>query len=168
MNVGKKYIKKIIGEETMKNGVLGLNNVCKSFLLRKIAIQNLPSGYSVETKGISIKYADSKDNNEDEEIKGICILDSAGFETPLLKEKNDKQNNDEEKKELKEKNKDDLEKAIKFDEIEDDLARDKAQTERFIEHLIIYLSDMIILVVGKLTRTEQRSITCIKNIVKKK
>ena len=63
-----------------------MNNVGKSFLLKKIAIPNLPSGYSIETKGISIKYADPKDNNDDDEIKGICILDSAGFETPLLKE----------------------------------------------------------------------------------
>ena len=85
MNKEKKAYNKIIGEETMKIGVLGLNNVGKSFLLKKIAIPNLPSGYSIETKGISIKYADPKDNN-DEEIKGICILDSAGFETPLLKE----------------------------------------------------------------------------------
>ena len=61
----------------------------------------------------------------------------------------------------------DLEKAIKFDEIEDILSRDKAQTERFIEQLIISLSDMIILVIGKLTRTEQRLITRIKNLSRK-
>ena len=160
----KEAYKKIIGEETMKIGVLGLNNVGKSFLLKKIAIPNLPSGYSIETKGISIKYADPKDNN-DEEIKGICILDSAGFETPLLKEEKLINNN---KVIIKEKkNGDELENAIKFDEVEDDLARDKAQTERFIEQLIISLSDMIILVVGKLTRTEQRLISRIKNLVKK-
>ena len=147
----------------MKIGVLGLNNVGKSFLLKKIAIPNLPSGYSIETKGISIKYADPKDNN-DEEIKGICILDSAGFETPLLKEEKPIINN---QVIIKEKNGDELENAIKFDEIEDDLARDKAQTERFIEQLIISLSDMVILVVGKLTRTEQRLISRIKNMVKK-
>ena len=160
----KEAYNKIIGEETMKIGVLGLNNVGKSFLLKKIAIPNLPSGYSIETKGISIKYADPKDNN-DEEIKGICILDSAGFETPLLKEEKLINNN---KVIIKDKkNGDELENAIKFDEIEDDLARDKAQTERFIEQLIISLSDMVILVVGKLTRTEQRLISRIKNMVKK-
>ena len=89
----KEAYEKIIGEETMKIGVLGLNNVGKSFLLKKIAIPNLPSGYSIETKGISIKYADPKDNNDDDEIKGICILDSAGFETPLLKEEKQILNN---------------------------------------------------------------------------
>ena len=152
----KETYEKIIGEETMKIGVLGLNNVGKSYLLTKIAIPDLPSGHSIETKGISIKYADPKDNN-DEEIKGICILDSAGFETPLLEEEKIEVNKDNIKNEQNPKNKEyDLENAIKFDEIEDELARDKAQTERFIEQLIISLSDMLILVIGKLTRTEQR------------
>ena len=168
----KDIYKTIIGERTMKIGVLGLNNVGKSFLLEKIAVSNLPSGYSVETKGISIKYAVPKDNNEGKEIKeikGICILDSAGFETPLLKEKRDDFNEEEKDKvnQLNIKSNDELENAIKYDEIEDELARDKAQTERFIEQLIISLSDMLILVIGKLTRTEQRLITRIKNLVKK-
>ena len=163
----REIYNKIIGEETMKIGVLGLNNVGKTYLLRKIAIPNLPSGYSIETKGISIKYSDPKDINDNEEINGICILDSAGFETPLLKDEIDIQNKDDKDNELNEKNKDDLENAIKDDEIEDDLARDKAQTERFIEQLIISLSDMVILVIGKLTRTEQRLITRIKNMIKK-
>ena len=163
----KEIYNKIVGEETMKIGVLGLNNVGKSFLLKKIAIPNLPSGYSVETKGISIKYADPKDNINEEEINGICILDSAGFETPLLKQKEDDLNEDEKENESNKKTKDELENAIKYDEIEDELARDKAQTERFIEQLIISLSDMLILVIGKLTRTEQRLITRIKNLVKK-
>ena len=55
---------------------------------------------------------------------------------------------------IKEDKQNELENAIKFDEVEDELSRDKAQTERFIEQLIISLSDMIILVIGKLTRTE--------------
>ena len=78
-----------------------------------------------------------KDNNDNDEIKGICILDSAGFETPLLKEEKPIINN---QVIIKEKNGDELENAIKFDEIEDELARDKAQTERFIEQLIIFSS----------------------------
>ena len=165
----KEIYNKIIGKQSMKIGVLGLNNVGKSFLLGKIAILNLPSGYSVETKGISIKYAVPKDNDDDEEeeINGICILDSAGYETPLLIEKKNDLNKDEKENESNMKNNDELENAIKYDEIEDELARDKALTERFIEQLIISLSDMLILVIGKLTRTEQRLITRIKNLVKK-
>ena len=153
----------------MKIGVLGLNNVGKSYLLSKIVKSDIPSGHSIETKGISIKYSREENSNEE---KGICIIDSAGFETPLLKgaKKNreeEKSINDNNKSDISKNNKsNELENAIKYD-IEDELSRDKAQTERFIEQLIISLSDMIILVIGKLTRTEQRLITRIKNMAKK-
>ena len=161
----KDVYEKIIGEQTIKIGVIGLNNVGKSFLLSKIVRVEIPTGYSVETKGISIKYSQGEKGEEE----GICILDSAGFETPLLKENiQDKKN---EKEDLeKEEGTNNIEKIIKLDKkdaIEDELSRDKAQTERFIEQLVISLSDMIILVVGKLTRTEQRLITRIKNLSKK-
>lgn len=168
----KEIYDKIISERTMKIGVLGLNNVGKSFLLSKlIETKDIPTGHSIETKGISIKYSDENlIENNTRGVKGICILDSAGFETPLLKD--EKQNNENDKinkdNESSLKNgQNELESAIKYDEIEDDLSRDKAQTERFIEQLIISLSDMLILVIGKLTRTEQRLITRIKNMAKK-
>ena len=162
-NERKEIYNKIISEETIKIGVLGLNNVGKSFLLSKIIQGEIPIGYSIETKGISIKYAIPNEGEKNsEEVNGICILDSAGFETPLLKE---------DKKLIKTENKegksDPVEDAIKFDEIEDNLSCDKAQTERFIEQLIISLSDMLILVIGKLTRTEQRLITRIKNLARR-
>ena len=92
----KKEYQKIIGKQTIKIGVLGLNNVGKSYLLSKIVRIEIPTGYSIETKGISIKYSkeeesdekNEKKEEENEEEKGICILDSAGFETPLLREVN--------------------------------------------------------------------------------
>ena len=138
----KEQYEKIIHERTMKLGVVGLNNVGKSFLLSKIVRVEIPTGYSVETKGISIKYAEEEKNQEG----GLCILDSAGHEAPLLlsnevefsKESINKNNLDKEKQ---------LEEMIKRDE-EEELSKDKANTERFIERLIISLSDMIILVIG--------------------
>ena len=160
-NEGRKEIyKKIISEQTMKIGVLGLNNVGKSYLLSKIVKVDIPTGYSIETKGISIKYSEE---NEGEE-KSICILDSAGFETPLIKNENKNENNNKEKKS---ENGNELENDLKYDYFTNELSRDKAQTERFIEQLIISLSDMLIIVIGKLTRTEQRLISRIKNLVKK-
>ena len=154
---------KIINDETMKIGVVGLNNVGKSYLLSKIVRVEIPTGYSVETKGISIKYAEKEKGQE----TGLCILDSAGHEAPLLLPNvvefpknvsiiDDKRNLDNEKQ---------LEEYIKRDE-EEELSKDKANTERFIERLIISLSDMIILVIGKLTRTEQRLINRIKEEAK--
>ena len=80
----KEIYDKIIKEETMKIGVLGLNNVGKSYLLSKMVHVEIPTGHSIETKGISIKYSEIEKGEE----KGICILDSAGFETPLLIKRN--------------------------------------------------------------------------------
>ena len=160
-NEGRKEIyKKIISEQTMKIGVLGLNNVGKSYLLSKIVKVDIPTGYSIETKGISIKYSEENEGAE----KSICILDSAGFETPLIKNENKNENNNKEKKS---ENGNELENDLKYDYFTNELSRDKAQTERFIEQLIISLSDMLIIVIGKLTRTEQRLISRIKNLVKK-
>ena len=157
----KETYQKIINEETIKIGVLGLNNVGKSYLLSKIANSTIPTGYSIETKGISIKYSQGDKGEE----KGICILDSEGFETPLLRE----DDNLKEDKIIEKKQNDEaegLDNWMKNNNKEDILSKDKTQTERFIEHLIISLSDMIILVIGKLTRTEQRLITRIKNMAK--
>ena len=158
----EKIYNEIVGEQTIKIGVLGLNNVGKSYLLSKIVNIEIPSGYSVETKGISIKYSEGKKGEEE----SICILDSAGFETPLLRERNDNNKKDEKKDdEIKNSINNEVEDIIKIDP-EEELSRDKAQTERFIEQLIISLSDLIILVVGKLTRTEQKLINRIKNLSK--
>ena len=59
----KEKYEKIIKEETLKIGVLGLNNVGKSFILSLLAGLEIPTGFSIETKGISIKCT------EDEEKK---------------------------------------------------------------------------------------------------
>jgi hypothetical protein len=150
-----KIYHKIINEETMKIGILGLNNVGKSYLLSKMVRVEIPTGYSIETKGISIKYTEVGKGEE----QGICILDSAGNESPLLKKKELCQKNDYKEKEQLENNK-------SYDNIKDKLSKDKAMTELFIEKAIISLSDMIILVVGKLTRTEQKLITRIKETAK--
>ena len=157
----KSDYEKIIKDETVKIGVLGMNNVGKSFLLSKLVRVEIPSGYSVETKGISIKYAEKEKGEE----AGLCILDSAGHEAPLLIQKNNNFLEGLDKKDLKDKEKNELEEFIKRDE-EEELSKDKANTERFLEKLIISLSDMIILVIGKLTRTEQRLINRIKEEAK--
>ena len=175
----RETYEKIIKKETIKIGVLGLNNVGKSFILGLIAKVIIPTGHSIATKGISIKYTEGENDSE----KGVCLLDSAGFETPLLKDelilqgkKEDSSKKDVDKNINEEKVNDDnsnkkkteFELQREFDEFEYELAKDKTQTERFIEQLIISLSDMLILVIGKLTRTEQKLITRIKNIVKER
>ena len=147
--------------ETLKIGVLGLNNVGKSFILGLLAGLKIPTGWSVETKGISIKYTEEVKGSD----RGICLLDSAGFETPLL---NDEIQEIDKEYEKKGKKNNEYEKNMAIMEKLQEIAKDKGQTERFIEELIIALSDMLILVVGKLTRREQNLITRIKDIVHEK
>ena len=161
----KEIYERIIKEETIKIGVLGLNNVGKSFILGLISGVIIPTGFSIETKGISIKYTEGEKNSD----QGICLLDSAGFETPLLNNEILLEEENKENKENKKGNsKDEFDKNLSYISKLNEIAKDKGQTERFIEELIIALSDMLILVVGKLTRKEQNLISRIKSLVKEK
>ena len=125
-------------EQLLKIGILGNGNIGKSFLLSRLMNEDIPSGYSVITEGLSLKI-----NKE----KSYALLDSAGLQTPLLIKENNYEN-----KSL------DHEEYIK-------LYRDKTQTENFIQNLILTLSEMLIIVVGKLTFNEQRLINRIKNVL---
>ena len=132
----KDSISKLKDENLLKVGILGNGNVGKSFLLSRLFQMKIPSGYSVITEGLSLKY-----NEEDK----YTILDSAGLQTPLLADEK-YEDKDEEKNRKK----------------YEDLYKDKTQTENFIQNLIIYLSDMILIVVGKITFNEQKLINKIK------
>ena len=67
-------------EELVRIGVVGNGNSGKSFILSKLTNHKVPSGFSIKTKGISLKYPDMKTKDG----KGIVIIDSPGFETTLL------------------------------------------------------------------------------------
>ena len=130
--------------------MLGNGNVGKSFLLSRLFNKKIPSGYSVVTEGLSLKF------NEE---RGYVIIDSAGLQTPLINDNkeflgniNQSKNEEDEKSNTNE---------TEFKKYEN-LYRDKTQTENFIQNLIIYTSDMILIVVGKLTFNEQRLINKIK------
>ena len=56
-------------------GILGLSNVGKSYLLSLFTGQELPTGDSIHTKGISVK-----------KIKNFIILDCEGIDAALTKE----------------------------------------------------------------------------------
>ena len=69
-------------EPILKIGVIGNADKGKSFLLSKISKIDLPSGTSISTEGLSIKYPEL----EKYENRKIALLDSVGLETPVLKE----------------------------------------------------------------------------------
>ena len=130
MKIIKEFIKD--NKKLLNVGILGNGNMGKSFILSRIFKENIPSGYSVITEGLSIKI-----NKE----KFLSLIDSAGLQTPLIKYEEIK--NTENEYEL--------------------LYKDKTQTENFIQNLILHFSDMLLIVVGKLTFNEQRLINKIKN-----
>ena len=126
-------------------GVVGNGNRGKSFLLSKISGFDFPTGYSVKTKGISVKYPEKKDEND----KNIVVFDSAGFETPIV-ETSDFQLGQ-------------ISDARKAEEIINEIARDRAIIEYFTQEFIIKYSNVIVAVVGQLTFSEQQLLVKIKN-----
>ena len=134
---GKEKYNKFKKKDVIKIGVIGNSNKGKSFLLSKISKIMLPSGTSIRTKGLCIKYPELEYNIN----RKIVLIDSAGLETPVLKEQeynNVKKEN--EKEYFKEK------------------SREKLITELFLQNYIINNSDILILVVGTLTYSEQKLI----------
>ena len=186
-------------DEVLKVGIIGNSNKGKSFLLSKISKITLPSGTSIRTEGLSIKYPEI---NEKYKNRKIVLLDSAGLETPVLKEnkrsKNENvkkmneinQNDNEEKHENEEVNKEENEENKKnennkenevIEDEEDELpknnknekelfrekSREKLITELFLQNYIIYNSDILIVVVGILTYSEQKLLNKIKNEIQR-
>ncbi len=127
-------------------GVIGNTNKGKSYILSKIFNEELPTGYSVTPKGISVKYPKT-------DKKRIVVLDSKGSESPLI------ENN-----------------IIKYDwisknsriEFINNLVHDKYINQDFIQEFICFYSNILIVIVGQLTNDEQKLINRIKLILKKK
>ena len=122
-------------------GVIGHANKGKSYILSKISNEELPRGYSVSTKGISVKYSKI-------EIRPLIILDSAGSETPLIKNSDNEYINESNN--------------VNF-ELINELARDKIATQNFIQDFIYFYSNILIIIVGQLTNDEQKLINRIKS-----
>jgi HSP20 family molecular chaperone IbpA len=121
--------------KVIKIGVIGNANKGKSFLLSKISQINLPVGTNIRTEGLSIKYPEL----EKFQNRRIVLLDSAGLETPVL--------NEEEKDEK---------------DLFKEKSRDKLITELFLQNYIINNSDILIIVVGILSYSEQKLLNKIK------
>ena len=78
---GKKNYLENRNKECVRIGVIGNTYKGKSFLLSKISKIDLPIGASFQTEGLSIKYPD----NQLFKYRNLILLDSAGFELPILK-----------------------------------------------------------------------------------
>ena len=94
---GKKNFNKYRNTELLTIGVIGNSNKGKSFILSKISNINFPSGTSIKTEGLSIKYPELEQFRN----RKIVLLDSAGLETPVLNEEiknEDEEDSDNEEK----------------------------------------------------------------------
>ena len=120
-------------------GVIGLGNVGKSYLLSLFTGEELPTGDSIHTKGISIKKK-----------KKLIILDSEGVEAPLTKSNISQDLYPKENLVNKEIN--------ESDGLIQTIAQDKKAVELFIQDFIIEKSNILFIVVGQLTLTEQQLI----------
>ncbi len=162
-------------ERIIKIGVIGNSNKGKSFLLSKISKIDLPSGTSIRTEGLSIKYPDL-DLYKD---RKIALLDSAGLETPVLKEDNNKEasvlkdsknseNKEDDNSNVKEEKEDEKQTEEKNEkELFKEKSREKIITELFLQNYIINNSDILLVVVGILTYSEQKLLNRIKTEIQR-
>ena len=141
---GKQNYIKYRNEDVLKIGVIGNANKGKSFILSKISKMALPSGTSIKTEGLSIKYPElNKYKN-----RRIVLLDSAGLETPVL---------------VSEENIKDEEKSKLFKE----KCREKLITELFLQNYIVHNSDILIVVVDVLSFSEQKLLMKVKKEIER-
>ena len=188
---GLEKYNKYKDKELIIISVIGNNNKGKSFLLSKISKIKLLIGSSIYTEGLSVKYPELKEHKG----RQLILLDSAGLETPVLKNKQKEKNkiiinnqiiidDNKEKEENEEQEENKINEDLgKMNEIKENInlkvnkleqnkefkenARDKIMTELFIQNFLIKVSDILLIVVGKFTYSEQLLINKIKVEAKK-
>ena len=143
--------------------VVGNANKGKSFILQKLAGFQFPSGFSVKTEGLSLKYPKNDNLN-------FILFDTAGLETPLIKETFYDLESDFKKK-MKELQNNSESKDISEDEIKDSLiesyARDKTTTEFFLQSFVTNNANVLILIMNQMTSTDQILLNKVKKQCKK-
>ena len=143
-NRGEENYKKYKDQELLKIGVIGNANKGKSFILSKLSKILLPSGMSIKTEGLSIKYPEL----EKYKNRKIILLDSAGLETPVLVPDENMEND-------------------KRNELFREKSREKLVTELFLQNYIINNSDILIVVVDSLSFSEQKLLLKVKKEIER-
>ena len=136
---GKRNYDEFKNENILKIGVIGNANKGKSHLLSKISKINLPSGMTIKTEGLSIKYPEIQLKNK----RKIALLDSAGLETPVLIS-------------------DIISRKNESNELFKEKSREKLITELFLQNYIVNNSDILLVVVDCLSYSEQKLLMKIK------
>ena len=194
---GLERYQKYRNKELIAIGVIGNVQKGKSFLLNKISKIKFLTGTSIHTQGLSVKYPEIKENQERKIIfldtagleNPILRRNDIDIENNN-EEEVDKEDNklnenkikeeEEEINQIEENNQNDNEQSIeqqeeiKLDNDESENikafkenSKDKLMTESFIENFIINVSDILLVVIGELTYSEQLLINKIKDECKK-
>ena len=114
----------------------------------------MPSGTSIRTEGLSIKYPDLGIYKN----RRITLLDSAGLETPVISGEGENIISDNVSSDI---TVNDVSERFK------EKSREKIITESFLQNYIIHNSDILIVVVGILTYSEQKILNRINMILNK-
>jgi GTPase Era involved in 16S rRNA processing len=141
---GKKNYEEKKDKPSVVVSVIGNQNKGKSFMLGQISGEPIPSGYSCKTKGLSVKYPTIEKQN-------IILLDTAGFETPLVENEVYKLS----------KTKSQLEEKDYLDQVTD-FAKDRQMTEYFLQRFVLTQANILLVLVGQLTYTDQKFLNRIK------
>ena len=91
---GKKNYFEYKDNKFTKIGIIGSENRGKSTVLSDFSKIELPTGVTIKTEGLSIKYPKLDDQFKN---RKIILLDSAGLETPILKTENNEEEKEKEK-----------------------------------------------------------------------
>ena len=154
----KKQIDEWSQKQVTRFGIIGRENIGKTWLINKLCHQNFPSEYYCNTEGLSIKYSNEKNQMN-------VFLDSAGvngaiyfYNLDIFSKYDAKLNIDE--------NRDHDGARIKkndFERIREKMINDRSMTEYFIENFILYVCNIIIIMVEQLNQYDQKIIERIKS-----
>ena len=131
-------------------GVIGRENLGKTWIVNKLCKESFPSGFYFRTEGLSVKYC------HEEKKKLKVILDSAGMNSAIFFY------NEHQKQKYRD--------HCKFSENDDDcrvkelMINDRSLTEYFIQNFILYSCNVILVVVELLTQHDQKIIERIRNL----
>lgn len=177
-------------KKTIIVGVIGNGNKGKSFILEKLSNYDIPKGFNVKTEGLSIRYGTTEEHNvaildsagqetplleaikKNDKKEGNSSPGNEGRKNETSNENGNANSYNKENKEINiKKNEDEKNPQKRESKLEDEdsefelYSRDKLITEFFIQKFIIWKSDILILVVGNISLTEQKLLSRIKSEV---
>ena len=150
---GQEKVKELKEKEGIVITAIGNSNQGKSYILSKISEINIPSGYSISTKGLSIFFPDNL--AEKGANKRYIILDTEGSQNAITIKENDRIEFDK------------LKGIERMDTIEA-RSRDRQMTENFLQSFALDSAHIVIAVVGQLTFQDQKFLNRIKESTKNK